>query len=223
MSPTQIEPAALKQPEVIPHFSPWCLSWAKRASDLLLSGFLLICLAPLMLLVAILAKTSSPGPAIFRQLRVGQNGCLFAMYKFRTMYWAGTSGSGLTADRDPRITPTGSFLRKWKLDELPQLFNVFAGQMSMVGPRPDLPEFISCLPDNLRPILSLRPGMTSLASVRYRNESMEFGRDVEPRITQSYIERIMPDKVRIDLQYAEDACLAKDLGVMLRTGLAILG
>ena len=202
--------------------SPWCLSREKRVLDLFLSVLLLIGLAPLMVLIALFIKLSSRGPIFFRQLRVGHNGHLFTIYKFRTMYSEKVRGSGLTYDKDPRVTPVGGILRRWKMDELPQLFNVAAGQMSMVGPRPDLPEFINCLPGELREILSLKPGITSMASVRYRNEALEF-RDVSEReISRVYVERLLPTKIRIDLQYAHNATLRADLGLLFRTVFAIL-
>jgi lipopolysaccharide/colanic/teichoic acid biosynthesis glycosyltransferase len=210
------------QLKTMPHLSPWCFSWAKRFMDLFLSVFLLLCTAPLMTIAAVLVKTGSPGPAIFRQRRVGQNGTLFTIYKFRTMYLGEAGGSGLTFNKDPRITPIGGFLRNWKLDELPQLFNVLAGQMSIVGPRPDLPEFIACLPEALRPVLSLKPGLTSQASLRYRNESFRLKTDMNSQINQTYVDRLLPDKVRIDLQYAKHASLTGDLGIIFGTAIAIL-
>lgn len=221
MSTLQDVAAAIDQTEAMPTFSPWCFSWAKRALDLLLSGLLLVSIAPAMLLVAILVKTSSPGPAIFRQTRIGRNGRPFTIYKFRTMYCRENRGNGLTCYRDSRITPVGRFLRRRKLDELPQLFNVFAGTMSMVGPRPDLPEFVSSLPRDLRAVLSLKPGVTSLASMRYRNESVELGRGAESQVNRSYIERVLPDKVHIDLRYAKHASFMGDLALMFRTVIAI--
>lgn len=205
----------------VPRVNPWCLSRGKRMFDLSLSVVLLVGTAPLMALIAIFVKVSSRGPILFKQVRVGQNGQLFTIYKFRTMYSGKARGCGLTFDKDPRVTPVGGFLRKWKMDELPQLLNVAAGQMSMVGPRPDLPEFIDCLPGTLREVLLLKPGVTSLASVRFRNETLEFRGISESQIKRVYVERLLPDKIRIDLQYAYKATLSSDLGILFRTVIAI--
>lgn len=122
--------------------STWCRSWGKRIFDVFCAGCTLLALAPLMLLIIMVIRVASPGPAIFRQRRVGRNGKYFQLLKFRSMAYGNEGGPELTCSSDPRITRVGRILRKWKLDEIPQLFNVVAGDMSLVGPRPHVPELL---------------------------------------------------------------------------------
>jgi lipopolysaccharide/colanic/teichoic acid biosynthesis glycosyltransferase len=152
-------------------------------------------------------------------VRVGRHGVPFKLYKFRSMVVnADKIGAGITTAHDPRITPIGRFLRRTKLDELPQLINVLRGEMSLVGPRPEDPRYVALYTEEQRRVLRARPGMTSLASVRYRNEqALLSGDDWETR----YIQQIMPDKLAIDLQYIERATLLSDLGVLWQTFLAL--
>ena len=191
----------------------------KRLFDVLVSAAALLLLSPLFLGVAIAIKLSSPGPIFYRAVRVGRHGVPFKLYKFRSMVVnADKIGAGITTAHDPRITPIGRFLRRTKLDELPQLINVLRGEMSLVGPRPEDPRYVALYTEEQRRVLRARPGMTSLASVRYRNEqALLSGDDWETR----YIQQIMPDKLAIDLQYMERATLLSDLGVLWQTFLAL--
>jgi lipopolysaccharide/colanic/teichoic acid biosynthesis glycosyltransferase len=191
----------------------------KRLFDVLVGAAALLLLSPLFLGVAIAIKLSSPGPIFYRAVRVGRHGVLFKLYKFRSMVVnADKIGAGITTAHDPRITPIGRFLRRTKLDELPQLINVLRGEMSLVGPRPEDPRYVALYTEAQRRVLRARPGMTSLASVRYRNEqALLSGADWETR----YIQQIMPDKLAIDLQYMERATLLSDLGVLWQTFLAL--
>jgi lipopolysaccharide/colanic/teichoic acid biosynthesis glycosyltransferase len=191
----------------------------KRLFDVLVSAAALILLSPLFLGVAIAIKLSSPGPVFYRAVRVGRHGVPFKLYKFRSMVVnADKIGAGITTAHDPRITPIGRFLRRTKLDELPQLINVLRGEMSLVGPRPEDPRYVALYTEAQRRVLRVRPGMTSPASVRYRDEqALLSGPDWETR----YIQQIMPDKLAIDLQYIERATLLSDLGVIWQTFLAL--
>lgn len=187
----------------------------KRAFDILVSAAALILLSPVFIGVALAIKVSSPGPIFYRATRIGRHGVPFKLYKFRSMVVnADKIGAGITTAGDPRITPVGRFLRRTKLDELPQLINVLRGEMSLVGPRPEDPRYVALYTEEQRRVLRVRPGITSLASVRYRNEeALLKGEDWE----RLYIEKIMPDKLAIDLQYVERATLLSDLGVLWQT------
>ncbi|MBO9308766.1 MAG: sugar transferase [Chloroflexi bacterium] len=191
----------------------------KRLFDVLVSATALVLLLPLFLGVAIAIKLSSPGPVFYRAVRVGRHGVPFKLYKFRSMVVdADKIGAGITTAHDPRITPIGRFLRRTKLDELPQLINVLRGEMSLVGLRPEDPRYVALYTEAQRRVLRVRPGMTSPASVRYRDEqALLSGPDWETR----YIQQIMPDKLAIDLQYIERATLLSDLGVLWQTFLAL--
>lgn len=193
---------------------------AKRAFDLFWALLGLALLSPLLLLVAAAVKLEDGGPVFFRQLRVGRGGRPFRIWKFRTMVTdAERAGRSITVGRDPRITRLGHFLRRAKLDELPQLMNVVAGEMSLVGPRPEVPQFVALYTQAQRAILDLRPGITDLASIKYRNESELLAQAEDP--DEAYVQRIVPDKIRINLGYAAQAGLWSDFRVILATlGLA---
>lgn len=190
----------------------------KRAFDLVASGAGLIILSPLLLGIALAVRLTSSGPALYRARRVGRYGKEFTLYKFRSMVaGAERSGPGITAAGDSRITGVGRFLRRTKLDELPQLINVLHGDMSLVGPRPEDPRYVALYTPEQRRILDYRPGITSMASLTYRNEEqMLTGEDWE----RVYIEQVMPAKLAIDLEYAQRANLPRDIAVILRTVLA---
>jgi len=178
----------------------------------------LILLSPLLLAVAIAVKLSSRGPALHRGERVGRGGTLFTLYKFRSMR-VGAAGPDITAANDARVTAVGRFLRRTKIDELPQLINVLRGDMSFVGPRPEAPRYVAMYDDEQRRILSARPGMTSPASLRYRDEESQLvGEDWE----RHYVETIMPAKLRIDLDYLGRRTLVSDLRVIAGTIAALL-
>lgn len=189
----------------------------KRAFDLFWTVPGIILLSPLLLSIAIAIKWSDSGPALFRQERVGQGGHPFRIYKFRTMVVnAEQIGKLLTVgDRDPRITPIGFWLRRYKLDELPQLWNVLRGEMSLVGPRPEVSRYVALYDEEQKRVLALKPGITDPASIQYRNESEILAQCEDPE--ETYIQQIMPDKIRINLAYAQQATRRSDLQVILAT------
>lgn len=186
----------------------------KRGFDIVVSGIALLVLLPLMLGVAILVCLDSPGPFLFRQTRVGKNFRQFQLLKFRSMIHR-TSGPEITCGHDVRITRVGSFLRNFKLDELPQLWNVFLGDMSLVGPRPEVPTFVELFRTDYEVILSARPGITDPASIRYRSEAEMLGRTPDP--ISYYTEVILPDKIKISKTYVRSATLGNDLSIILQT------
>jgi len=190
--------------------------------DVVIASILLALLWPILLLVAVAVRLSSPGLVFFRQTRVGKQGRYFQLLKFRSMrVSAERYGPGVTGQGDTRILPLGRVLRRWKLDELPQLFNVLRGDMSLVGPRPDLPEFCITLDKTQRHILELRPGVTGAATLVYRNEEAILGEVDADRIENYYVSKIYPDKVRLDLEYAKRASLAGDLMILMKTIAAV--
>src|ERR1700693_466728 len=203
--------------------SGWNQSKGKRLFDLLFAAVLLILVSPAMLIVALLVKTSSRGPALYRQWRVGKHGRQFQLIKFRTMGHASQqAGPSVTRAGDPRITAAGRVLRKWKLDELPQLLNVIRGEMSFVGPRPDVAEYITSLNGEQQKILCLRPGITGLASLHYHDEEQLLSRVPETQLKSFYCTQVLPEKVRIDLDYARRAGFLSDLAILLRTARVVL-
>ena len=188
----------------------------KRTFDVVLTLPGLVVLAIPLAFVALLIKLGDGGPVFFRQERVGKGGRSFQLWKFRTMRErAEHEGPRLTVGRDPRITRVGAFLRRFKLDELPQLVNVLRGEMSLVGPRPEVPEYVARYTPEQRAVLELMPGITDPASIKYRNESELLAQSADPEA--SYVNRIMPDKIRMNLEYARRANALTDLGVILRT------
>ncbi|MDP3644908.1 MAG: sugar transferase [Bacteroidota bacterium] len=186
----------------------------KRIFDILASLSGLLILAPVFLAIAILIKVRMPGPVFFIQNRVGQNARLFKMVKFRTMQ-IGFVGSSVSVKGESRITPLGARLRKYKLDELPELWNVLKGGMSLVGPRPDVPGYADKLTGNDRLILNLRPGITGLASLKYNDEEELLALQDDP--VRFNDEVIFPDKVRINLKYLEKQSLWLDLRIIFCT------
>ena len=188
---------------------------AKRVFDLAVATLLLLLLSPLMLMIAAWIKLDSPGPVFFRQLRVGRHGVPFRIHKFRTMR-ADARGGTLTLERDPRITRAGAWLRPRRLDELPQLIDVLAGTMSLVGPRPEVPEFVAHYPAALREqALAVRPGVTSPGALEFLDEAERLARAADPE--REYIEAILPRKVQLAADYAAQASLRGDLRVLGRT------
>lgn len=189
----------------------------KRACDFSAALGGLIVLAPLLGLVAVLVKLSSPGPVFFRQERMGRGMRPFRIYKFRTMVVdAPRLGGQLTqGEHDPRITRVGRWLRRTKLDELPQLINVVLGQMSLVGPRPEVPRYVERFAADFAEVLSIRPGITDLASLKYRDEAALLGQVAD---TEAAYERyILPDKIRLAKHYAREQSLALDLRLIWAT------
>ncbi len=193
---------------------------AKRLFDLLVSLVGLVLLAPLGAAIALWIVLDSPGPVFFRGERVGREGRPFRIFKFRTMVAdAAHRGPGITTACDPRVTRTGRFLRRHKLDELPQLFNVLRGEMSLVGPRPEDPRYVALYTEEQRRVLRVRPGITGVAALQFRHEEQLLsGEDWERR----YVEEIMPRKLALELAYLEQASLGRDLQILLKT-LAALG
>jgi len=188
----------------------------KRAFDLFWSSLGLVVLSPVLALLALAVKLEDGGPVFFRQLRIGQGGRPFRIWKFRTMVVdADRQGRAITVGRDPRITRVGHRLRDTKLDEIPQLLNVFLGEMSLVGPRPEVPRYVELYTEAQRTILALRPGITDLASIKYRNESDLLGAAENP--DETYVQILLPDKIRINLAYAAEAGLWSDFLVILAT------
>jgi lipopolysaccharide/colanic/teichoic acid biosynthesis glycosyltransferase len=177
----------------------------------------LIVLAPLFVLVGIAIAIEGRGdPVFFAQERVGRNGVGFRMWKFRTMsVGAERRGAQLTVGADPRITSVGRWLRRFKLDELPQLVNVLRGEMSLVGPRPEVPRYVTLYTEAQRAVLRLVPGITDPASIRYRNEAAELARAADPE--RFYIDEIMPEKIRLNLEYAARATSWSDVLVVFST------
>ncbi len=189
---------------------------AKRCFDLCLTVPGVLLLSPVLLLVAIAIKLEDKGPVFFRQVRVGRGGTSFRMWKFRTMIVdAEQHGAQLTVGKDPRITRSGHWLRKSKLDELPQLFNVVTGEMSLVGPRPEVPRYVALYTPEQRRVLELIPGITDLASIKYRHENELLAAATDPE--RVYIEEVMPEKIAINLTYAQKANIFRDFSVIVGT------
>ncbi len=186
----------------------------KRALDIIASVIGLIILSPVMGVVAAAVALDSPGSVLFRQDRIGRRGRIFKMYKFRTMEAdAYRRGRGITSAGDPRITRVGVFLRSWKVDELPNLFNVLKGEMSLVGPRPELPCYVCGLNGRQRRILEFRPGITGLAQLRYINESLMITSEQVDRDYQWFLAR----KINLDLAYIARACTLYDIKLIFAT------
>jgi lipopolysaccharide/colanic/teichoic acid biosynthesis glycosyltransferase len=187
---------------------------AKRCFDLLAAGLGLLILLPLLLLLAVWIKLDSSGPVLFRQERVGRFGRPFFIHKFRSMRVE--AGPLITVGEDPRITRSGRFLRAAKLDELPQLWDVLRGAMSLVGPRPEVPRYVALYPADLRErVLSVRPGITDPASLAFSREAELLAAAADPE--REYVEVILPAKLRLSAEYAAQASLSSDLRLICRT------
>ena len=188
----------------------------KRIFDIICSGLGLIVLSPFLLFIAIRIKMESDGPVLFKQIRVGENGREFKILKFRTMVVdAEKLGRQITVGNDSRITKIGGFLRKYKIDELPQLINVFKGDMSLVGPRPAVPRYVNMYTKEQRRVLDVKPGITDLASIRYRDENELLGKAENP--DEFYINTIMPDKLALNMEYINKSNIFLDIYIILKT------
>jgi len=188
----------------------------KRVFDLTFSGIGLIFLSPFLLLVAAMIKLDSRGPVLFRHERVGRNAHPFRVLKFRTMVQdASLRGGPITFGDDPRVTRLGSWLRKTKIDELPQLLNIIKGEMSFVGPRPEVRKYVDMFQEDYEQILQIRPGLTDLASLRYRNEAELLGSFENPE--DAYRQHILPDKIRLAKEYVRQSSVLFDLALIFRT------
>ena len=194
---------------------------AKRAMDIVLSACALAVLWPLLLLIALAIWIDDPGPVFYRQVRVGRNGKTFRIFKFRSMVMdADKKGLAITVGRDSRITRVGTVLRKTKLDELAQLLNVLLGQMSFVGPRPEVPKYVELYTPYQRQVLLVRPGITDYASIAYRNENDLLAGAPTPETM--YIEQIMPDKIELNMKYLREISPLADIRLILKTIVAVI-
>ena len=188
----------------------------KRTLDIVVSATALLLLLPLLLILGAAVAVSSPGGAFFRQVRVGKGGKEFRLLKFRTMRPGSEAQGQITVGgKDPRITGIGYFLRRSKMDELPQLINVLLGDMSIVGPRPEVPKYVALYTKEQREVLSFRPGITSAASIAYMDENEILGRSPDPQ--RAYIEAVMPAKLALDLDYVKNRGFFLDVSIILRT------
>lgn len=190
---------------------------AKRLFDWCASTFGLIVFAPLLIFIAICIKLDSPGPVFFRQERVGRGGRIFRIHKFRTMVPdAERRGLQITVGADARVTRVGFWLRKYKLDELPQLLDVWLGRMSLVGPRPEVPRYVACYPEEVRAVvLSVRPGITDRASIEFKDENEILSRAVDPHA--AYVNEVLPVKLRYYVEYVDSRSLVGDIKLILKT------
>ncbi len=194
----------------------------KRTFDIAFALMALVLLAPVLLLLALAVALTSPGGAFFRQVRVGRGGRTFHVLKFRSMRPGSEARGQLTVGgRDPRITPVGRLLRKTKLDELPQLWNVLVGDMSVVGPRPEVPRYVELYTPEQRAVLSVRPGITGMASLDYIDENELLARSADPE--HAYIHEVMPAKLALDLRYVREHDLWLDLRIIAVTVRRIFG
>jgi lipopolysaccharide/colanic/teichoic acid biosynthesis glycosyltransferase len=193
----------------------------KRIFDLCASIIFLVLFAPFYLLIAILIKLDSSGPVHYQALRVGKNGELFKLLKFRTMKVnSSNSGPAITQKEDPRITRVGRLLREIKFDEIPQLWNVIRGDMSLVGPRPEDPRYVQKYNEEQRKVLLVKPGLSSPASIQYRHEEKLLSMKTDD-LEDYYVRQVMPEKLRIDLDYVENQSLIRDVAICFKTAYTI--
>ena len=192
----------------------------KRLMDIVISGGALLVIWPVLLLVALAIKIDDPGPVFYRQVRVGRGGKTFRIFKFRTMVVdADKKGLAITVGRDNRITRVGALLRKTKLDELAQLINVFVGEMSFVGPRPEVQKYVDLYTPYQRQVLLVRPGITDYASIAYRNENDMLAGAEDPE--RMYIDVIMPDKIELNMKYLREISPLADIRLIFGTIAAV--
>ncbi|MDR3051353.1 MAG: sugar transferase [Oscillospiraceae bacterium] len=212
-----------------PSINPGALLWRadrreqlalKRGFDLLCAALGLVVLCPVLLCAAAAVRFSGPGPVFYRQTRIGRDGRPFAILKFRTMVAdADRLGLPITVGRDPRITAVGAFLRRSKLDELPQLLNVLRGDMSLVGPRPEVPKYVARYTDAQRRVLWVRPGITDPASIQYRDENTLLANFDDPE--EAYVRQVLPAKLAMNLAYLQNFSFWGDLGLLFGTALRL--
>ncbi len=193
----------------------------KRFFDIVVSAIGLLLLSPVLAISAIAVKLTSVGPVLFRQERVGKNFQNFNILKFRTMVvGAERKGPQITVGADNRITKVGAVLRKLKFDELPQLWNVFVGHMSFVGPRPEVPKYVAMFRKDYEEVLSVRPGITDIASLKYSNESEVLSRYEDP--ADAYVRHVLPDKIRLAKEYVQRSSLIYDIQLITKTVLKLV-
>jgi lipopolysaccharide/colanic/teichoic acid biosynthesis glycosyltransferase len=196
------------------------IRYIKRPIDFALAFVSLMIAGPILLFVALLVRTTSQGPVFYRGVRAGRNDTTFRIFKFRTMVEnAETIGGPSTALNDPRLTPVGRFLRKFKLDELPQLFNILSGDMSFVGPRPQVLKYTSLYDGEFRRILDLRPGLTDYASIEFIDMDKTLG---DGDVDQRYLKEIEPRKNELRLKYVNDASFSVDIRILIKTFLRLI-
>ncbi len=194
---------------------------SKRLFDVTAAAAGLVVLAPLFAATALWIKLDSPGPVLFRQKRVGKQGVVFDIFKFRTMHDSAEDSAQLTVEHDKRVTKVGKFLRRYKLDEFPQLFNVINGTMRLVGPRPEVPRYVAYDPAEVRAIvLSVPPGITDWASICYKEENAILGRTANPE--QAYLETILPEKLKYNVKYVQERSFFNDLRIIFSTLRALM-
>jgi len=193
----------------------------KRCLDLVVAIVLLLVLSPVLAVAAIAVKCSGSGPIFFRQVRVGRGGKPFDILKLRTMRPTRSPGPLITGAGDPRVTRVGRVLRRWKVDELPQLVNVLRGEMSFVGPRPEVPRYVNMFAEQYRELLAVRPGITDIASMAFRDEETLLGRSSNPE--DLYVREILPRKLALSHAYVRRRSFGLDLRLIARTVAAILG
>jgi lipopolysaccharide/colanic/teichoic acid biosynthesis glycosyltransferase len=188
----------------------------KRLLDIIVASIALLILFPFMLIVSLLIVLESAGGIFYRQIRVGKNNKHFYLYKFRSMKKNAEKEGLLTVGgKDPRVTRVGYFLRKSKMDELPQLINIIKGDMSIVGPRPEVPKYVALYDENQQRVLFVRPGLTDLASIKYIDENALLEKAENPE--EFYIQKIMPDKLHLNLEYIDNKSFAKDFRIIFQT------
>ena len=187
-----------------------------RFFDIVLSGFGLVCLSPFLLIIYICIRCESKGGGFYAQERIGKDGVPFKLYKFRSMRVGADRGSLITiGDRDPRVTNVGHFLRSYKFDELPQLWNVLKGDMSIVGPRPEVEKYTRLYTDEQRKVLSVRPDVTDWASIKYIDENTILGEAEDP--DKAYVEQIMPDKIKYNMKWIQKQTVYEYFRIILHT------
>jgi lipopolysaccharide/colanic/teichoic acid biosynthesis glycosyltransferase len=193
----------------------------KRLFDIVTAGVALVLLSPLFLLIAVIIKIDSPGPVFFRQERIGKDFHPFQIYKFRTMRRdAEKAGALVTAGEDARVTRAGRYLRRTKLDELPQFINIVKGEMSLVGPRPEVSRYVELFRPDYEEILRVRPGLTDLASLKYRDEAGLLGSAADPE--REYLAQVLPDKLKMAKDYLRQSSFVFDLRLIGRTLVKII-
>ena len=188
---------------------------SKRIFDIVISFAGLLILFPFILIIALLIKIDSKGPVFFKQVRVTKNGREFKIFKYRTMRVGSDKYSQITVGKDERITKIGSFLRKYKLDEIPQLINVLIGDMSLVGPRPEVPKYVALYTDEQKEILKVRAGITDYASIEFSNENDLLALEEDPE--KAYIEKVMPKKIELNKKYLSEISILTDIKIILWT------
>jgi lipopolysaccharide/colanic/teichoic acid biosynthesis glycosyltransferase len=188
----------------------------KRIFDVLFSGFVLLCFMPIGLVLAILILVESKGGVFFKQVRIGKNGTPFYLFKFRSMFIDAESMGKITiGSRDPRITRVGFYIRRYKLDEFPQFINVIRGEMSIVGPRPEVKEYVDLYSEEQRKILAVKPGITDYASITYFHENEILAKSENPQ--QTYIQEVMPEKIKLNEKYLANPTLLQDISIIRKT------